>query len=117
VTPPVTRISSFVDDTRVKKGIDNPAVDCGDLQSNLQSVYDWAVDVGLEFNSKKFECLRYWPRGNTPTQSYLSPAGTPIEEKPHLRDLGVEMSCDLSFSIHIDKVITCAAQNDAESGT
>ena len=41
-----------------------------------------------------------------PEQPYLSPAGTPIEEKSHLRDLGVELSDDCSFNLHIDNVVT-----------
>ena len=53
-----------------------------------------------------FECVRYWPGNDPPDQPYLSPAGTPIEEKGHLRDLGVQMSSDCSFSYHIDKVVT-----------
>ena len=54
---PSTRVSSFVDDTRVKRGIKDVALDCMALQSDLQAIYDWAEDVGLQFNNKKFECV------------------------------------------------------------
>ena len=84
--------------------------DCLTLQSDLQSIYDWAEDVGLQFNSKKFECVRYWPGNVSPEQPYLSPVGTPIEEKSHLRDLGVELSDDCSFSLHIDNVVTSVSK-------
>ena len=47
----------------------------------------------MEFNSDKFECLRYWPRGQKPDLNYFSPDGTVIEEKPHLRDLEMSASC------------------------
>ena len=107
---PSTRVSSFVDDTRVKRGIKDVALDCMALQSDLQAIYDWAEDVGLQFNSKKFECVRYWPRSSSPDQPYLSPNGTPIEEKSHLRDLGVELSDDCSFTLHIDNVVTSVSK-------
>ena len=38
----------------------------------------------------------------------MSPDNTPIEEKLHLRDLGVEISSDLSFSIHIENTVSAA---------
>ena len=99
-----------MDDTRVNRGIKDPAIDCPALQQDLQGIYSWAEDVGLVFNSKKFECLRYWPGGSKPDWLYLSPDGTPIEEKDHLRDLGIQMSADLSFDKQISNVITSASQ-------
>jgi hypothetical protein len=48
---PLTRVSSFVDDTRVKRCIKDPVSDCRDLQADLQTIYEWAERVGLEFNS------------------------------------------------------------------
>ena len=95
-----------MDDTRVKKGISHPDTDCPTLQGDLQVIYQWADKVGLQFNSKKFECLRYWPSGPAPEDPYLSPDGSPIEVKQHLRDLGVQLSDDCTFSIHIDNVVT-----------
>ena len=103
---PDTGVSSFVDDTRVKRAISDNVADCSALQDDLQSIYNWAEDVGLQFNSKKFECVRYWPGKDSPVQPYLSPDGTPIEEKKNLRDLGVQMSNDASFTFHIDTVVT-----------
>jgi hypothetical protein len=59
--------------------------DCQLLQNDLASVYNWASDVNMTFNSDKFECLRYWPRGNRQDFNYTSPDGSVIEEKQHLR--------------------------------
>ena len=59
-------------------------------------------------NCDKFECLRYWPRQSKPDFNYKSPDGTVIEEKEHLRDLGVEMASDLTFSVHISNTVTSA---------
>ena len=50
------------------------------------------------------------PGKNKPAFSYKSPDGTIIEEKQHLRDLGVEMSCDLSFTVHIENTVAAATK-------
>ena len=65
----------------------------------------------MVFNSDKFECLRVWP-GSTekPDTQYLSPDNSPIEEKQHLRDLGVEISSDLTFTIHIENTVSAATK-------
>ena len=62
----------------------------------------------MVFNSDKFECLRFWP-GKTPKpqSGYMSPDGTPIEEKDHLRDLGVQIETDLTFSPHPEHCCCC----------
>ena len=104
-----TKTSSYVDDTRANRCIRDADMDCQALQSDLASIYEWADDVSMVFNSDKFECLRFWPgKASTPEFQYLSPDNTPIEEKQHLRDLGVEISSDLSFTIHIENTVTAA---------
>ena len=63
----------------------------------------------MVFNSDKFECLRFWP-GTTeqPNIGYNSPDGSQIEEKPHLRDLGVQINTDLTFKNHIQNCVASA---------
>ena len=102
-----TTTSSYVDDTRVIRSI-NGVGDCQVLQQDLTSIYNWAEEVNMTFNSEKFECLRYWPKTPKPDFSYKSPDGSVIEEKEHLRDLGVQMSSDLTFATHIANVVTGA---------
>ena len=104
-----TRTSSYVDDTRVSKCIRDPDTDCQSLQEDLASIYSWAGDVNMVFNSDKFECLRFWP-GKTPQPQaeYQSPDGKAIEEKEHLRDLGVQIGTDMTFNIHIQNTVTGA---------
>ena len=99
-----TRVSSFVDDTRVKRGIGDPDRECKLLQDDLGVIYEWAERVGLQFNSKKFECLRYWPTGKVPDFKYQSPGGHHIEVKSDLRDLGIQVSSDCTFRVHIKKL-------------
>jgi ribonuclease P/MRP protein subunit RPP40 len=108
---PGTMTSSYVDDTRANRCITNPDTDCQILQDDLEGIYHWAEDVNMVFNSDKFECLRFWPgKSSKPDNQYLSPDNTPIEEKLHLRDLGVEISSDLSFSMHIENTISASTR-------
>jgi hypothetical protein len=86
------------------------ATDCLTLQSDLQAIYDWAEDVGRQFNSKKFECVRYWPGTEPPEQPYLPPDGNAIQVKSHLRYLGEELSDDCSFNLHIENVVTSVSK-------
>ena len=58
------------------------------------------------FNSEKFEVMRFWPAGKKPDWQYLAPDLNTIEEKS--QDLGVTISSDLSFKIHISNTIAGA---------
>ena len=93
---------------RVSRSIVDQGADCQALQDDLTTVYYWAEDVNMTFNSEKFECIRYWPINTKPDYINKSSDGSVIEEKDHLRDLGVEMASDLTFSIHISNTVTAA---------
>ena len=83
--------------------------DASALQSDLEEVYQWALDNNASFNDKKFEALRH---GNDETlkmsTSYTAPDGTIIAEKSNLRDLGVTMSADGTFRQHINNICQSA---------
>ena len=100
-------ISSFADDTRVGRQIENTE-DIQFLQADLESVYDWAEQNNMEFNSDKFELLRYRLRGSTVQSSlgYRSGVGSEIVEKSNIIDLGVMLSNDATFSEHINEKVT-----------
>ena len=55
---PGTSSSSFADDTRIWRGVAS-SEDCSTLQSDMQSVYNWAQHINMTFNSGKFEWMRY----------------------------------------------------------
>ena len=100
-----TGVSSFADDTRLLRGIDSED-DCVALQQDLDHVYSWAEEIGMVFNAGKFELLRFWlDQEAAPDILYMAPDGSPIEEKDCLRDLGVRVSTDLTFSTQIDMVV------------
>ena len=107
---PGTFSSSFADDTRIWRGV-RTGEDCDQLQSDLQSVYGWANNINMMFNSGKFEWIRYVAdTDSAPSFQYTAPDTTPIEQKDNLRDLGVRLSSDLSFSLQIEKAVTSASQ-------
>ena len=107
-----TRVASFADDTRASRGM-RTSLDSKQLQKDIETIYLWASQVNMEFNGDKFECIRYWPNEEIGTAfkqefKYVNEEGVTIEEKEHIKDLGVQLSNDLSFSKHIEKVIsTC----------
>ena len=94
-------LTSFADDTRLLREVKG-VQDASALQSDLEEVYQWAIDNNASFNNKKFEALRH---GSDETlkvsTNYTAPDGTIITEKTHLRDLGVTMSADGTFQQHI----------------
>ena len=105
-----TTASSFADDTRVQRGISSQD-DCSTLQADLQLIYSWADKVNMTFNSDKFECMRYWADPEVaPSFQYHGPDDQPIQVKTNLRDLGVQLSSNLSFGIHIENTVTAASK-------
>ena len=107
---PGTSSSSFADDTRIWRGV-KVGEDCEQLQSDLQSVYRWADNINMQFNSGKFEWVRYAvDKEKAPTFQYAAPDLSDIEQKDNLRDLGVILSSDLTFSLQIEKAVSTASQ-------
>ena len=63
-------LSSFADDTRVGKSIQT-AEDANYLQQDLYAIFKWAKDTNMEFNSDKFECLRYQANPSQPIPPHV----------------------------------------------
>ena len=103
-------LSSFADDTRVAKGIISED-DVIALQSDLQAIYRWAEENNMEFNSPKFECLRYGNNsGIKENSSYTTPTGDPIKIVESAKDLGITMSSSGTFRKQISNVTNTASQ-------
>ena len=101
-------LTSFADDTRLMREV-RGVQDASFLQTDLEEVYQWAVDNNGSFNNKKFEALR---QGSDETlkmcTNYTAPDGSIISEKSHLQDLGVTMSADGTFKQHINNICRTA---------
>ena len=105
-----TTITSFADDTRLKRGIIEEQ-DCATLQLDLETVYNWADRVNMHFNEAKFEVLRFWAdRSAAPDILYMAPDGGLIEEKDCTRDLGVQVGTDLMFSTQVDSAVAAGSR-------
>ena len=106
-----SNVSLFADDTRILRAVDDEE-DVEKLQADLDQIYSWQDSNNMEFNSKKFEVMRYG-RNQILKEStvYLTPKYEDIiEEKETLRDLGIIMSNDASFSNHVDFVCSKVRQ-------
>ena len=99
-------LSSFADDTRISHGISSQD-DTEALKQDLHAVYLWAKKNNMEFNSDKFEHLRYSHQGYPPTETiYQADNDQEIDVKSSLRDPGVTMSDDASFSTYIREKVS-----------
>ena len=96
-------VLSYADDTKALQGIANQA-DQINLQSDLGSLFSWADYNNNTFNVEKFESITYSSYGIS--HQYLDPEGNVIESKTHLRDLGVIMSNDATFTRHINVIVS-----------
>lgn len=101
-------VSSFADDTRIGRSVNCPN-DAELLQLDLESIYDWAKRNNMQFNTDKFECVKYGKNEDLKQScKYTAQDGQIIEDKTTVRDLGVIMSNDSSFSAHIEKITSVA---------
>ena len=65
--------------------------DASALQTDLEAVYEWAVDNNMSFNNLKFELLRRGPDTTLKAcTNYTAPDGSIISEKEHAKDLGLD---------------------------
>jgi hypothetical protein len=98
-------ITSFADDTRITGKISN-GNDVQQLQQDLSTVSNWAETNNMLFNDSKFELLRYGVK--IPEVNYITSSGHIIERLQEVRDLGIIMSDDATFSSHITKITKTA---------
>ena len=98
-------VRSFADDTRVSKGV-TTIREASELQSDLNVIYDWAYMNNMEFNSSKFELLRYGKDEVLKLCThYLNNDGFIIDRKSEVNDLGVLVSDTLEFKDHCNLVV------------
>jgi len=103
-------LSSFADDTRIGREVDCED-DADKLQCDLQSVYTWCKENNMSFNSDKFQCVSYLHnKSNAPyhNSKYYDNNGGLIEKYENVKDLGVSMSADGTFSYQINSVVSKA---------
>ena len=104
-----SQIGTYADDTKVKKKVMNES-DSKQLQDDLNSIYKWAEENNMEFNSKKFMLMRFGKNQELSDKTfYLDPEGNKIKENDLVKDLGYWASNDCSSEKHIDKIVQSAS--------
>ena len=101
----------FVDDAKVKQIVTNEE-DVESLQSELEKLEKWSKENNMVFNQKKFQVMRYGPNEELKnnTQYFAGNYEEVIERFTSLRDLGIQLSEDGTFSEHIENVCKKARQ-------
>ena len=113
-------VSSFADDTRILMKIED-SEDCSRMQEDLVSVYGWAVENKMKFNSKKFELMSYTAQQRDLNQinestklfnypQYFDPDGCIISSVSNVRDLGVKISDNATFQLQINDCVCKATR-------
>ena len=110
------RSSSFADDTRMSQAISCVA-DTESLQTDLNSVIQWSIQNNMLVHEDKFELLCYHAKPSKLLRElpfadeycqYQTPGGYTMLPKEIVKDLGVHLSADLSWSPHIAKMVASA---------
>ena len=100
--------SKYADDTRVTAKISN-LDDANSFQIELNNtIYPWGPDNNMTLNGDKFEHLHVGNNLQQIKASYTDPSGIVIKEKDHIKDLGVTISNDLSWTKHSNEVVSKA---------
>ena len=95
----------YVDDTRVKKPIKN-AKDVESLHLDLIQLYDWANSNNMVFIGTMFQVVRYGhdEEIKDDTLYFIEDTTDIIERCDKLRDLGVILNDEATFSDHVQHV-------------
>ena len=98
-------LGSFPDDTRISKGIKHQA-DMLQFQEDLNKVYLWAEQNSMVLNTSKFERIQYGKKEGLSSNELLTSCGEKLLPQENVKDLGLYMSSNGTFSYHIDTVLT-----------
>ena len=93
----------FADDCVMYRDIETQA-DCNSLQADLDALHQWEKTWMMRFNAKKCHILRATHRRKTINHEYEL-GGTVLSEVSSYPYLGVELSNDLKWNVHINKVV------------
>ena len=96
------RIKIFADDSKLIKSINN-LEDKNLMEEDIKSVMNWAKNNKMELNKSKFQLLQHGHKIELKTP-YKIDQEVEIQKSNTVKDLGVNISEDLSFDEHITKI-------------
>ena len=105
--------SSFADDTRLKKQI-NFENDTKLLQEDIEKAIKWSDENNMMLHQSKFELLAHNTENSKllhelpftkQYSEYTTNDGSTISPKDAVKDLGVTITPDLTWSLHISKIV------------
>jgi hypothetical protein len=104
--PNVSRstIAPFADDAKCFRAIVDRN-DCIDLQHDLDRFYEWSILWKINFNPSKCKVLSVSRAANPIVYNY-SMNDEPLENVGAFKDLGILVDQGLSFSSHINNLVT-----------
>ena len=111
-----SNVSFFADDTRVSKQI-NCQSDVYLLQEDLCNIISWSRSNNMKLHEDKFDLLIHRSKRHdtlqelpfmTECMSYHVSNGNELHPVHNLKDLGVTVSADLSWSLHIANAVSKA---------
>ena len=102
-----SKIKLFADDTKIYREIKDPTIDTVILQSDLDSVSEWANKWKMHFNVSKCEVMRITHSRDKSVPNYhLEEMSLKVVHS--VKDLGVNVSSDLSWNKHVGITINKA---------
>ena len=96
------RIKIFADDSKLIKSVNN-LEDKNLMEEDIKSVMDWAKNNKMELNKLKFQLLQHGNNNDLKTP-YKIDQQVEIQKSKTVKDLGVNISENLSFDEHITKI-------------
>lgn len=99
--------SSFADDTRIRMNVKNVA-DTRHLQHDINQILIWAQNNNMSLNGEKFELLRYGNNKHLIDTTIYQFSDQTIPASAHVKDLGIHMSNDATFTHHYSNIAEVA---------
>ena len=97
-----SKIISFAADTRVYTNI-TQIENSDSLQTDLNYIYLWAINNNMLFNHQKFNYISFSSSmSSINTNVYYGPSLDIINPLENVLDLGITMSRNCSFDVHIN---------------
>ena len=104
----------FVDDSKIRGQVSsrNQYLEVEQLQNDLLILDEWSQKNNMRFNGDKFIALRMGPDTDlkNSTNYFSGNFNEVITQVDTCRDLGVEVSADMTFTAQINKAISKASQ-------